>query len=252
MPPALGTHEAFIWDETRHLVLAATGPSSFIATIPIKMAMLDPEPRIFSLHGEAGLIHERVQLIAHSHMMVVGNPETDEIGGWTQKRMYAHEVARLAAERRFVQYWPTASGQITEHQRALHDIRRLINQYGEEGAWLWDPYLSTVDILNTLFHCRYSGAPLRALSGAETPPEAKSNRDDFVAAQRVLFCSLQGNLRGLSLEYRAKVGQAGWGFHDRSLIFPRLSVGRLLRLLAPRSIAWESNIISSSALTTGN
>ncbi len=156
MPPALGTHEAFIWDETRHLLLAATGPSAFIATIPIKIAMVDPEPRIFSLPGEPGPIQERVQLIAQSHLMVVGNSETDEIGGWTQKRMYAHEVARLAAERRFVQYRPTASGQGTEHQRALQDIRSLINQFGEEVAWLWDPYLSTVDILarvpNSLQH----------------------------------------------------------------------------------------------------
>jgi hypothetical protein len=227
MPPALGTHEAFIWDETRHLLLAATGPSAFITTVPIKMAIIDPEPRIFGLPGEAGLVHEKVQLIAHSQMVVVGNPETDEIGGWTQKRMYSHEVASLAAERRFVQYWATVRGQGTEHERALQDIRSLINQFGEEGAWLWDPYLSTIDILNTLFYCKYSGAPLRALTGAETPPEVKSNKDDFVAAQRALFSSLQGNLRGLRLEYRAKVGQAGWSFHDRFLIFPKVQRGAL-------------------------
>jgi hypothetical protein len=29
------------------------------------------------------------------------------------------------------------------------------------------------------------------------------------------------NLQGLRLEFRVKIGAAGWGFHDRFLLFPR-------------------------------
>src|SRR5271163_2269311 len=44
------------------------------------------------------------------------------------------------------------------------DIRALINQFGEKGACLWDPYLSAADILRTLFYCPHNGANLRALT----------------------------------------------------------------------------------------
>jgi hypothetical protein len=149
------------------------------------------------------------------------------------------------AERVFVQYTPTPGINSEEHVKALEDIRALIGQYGREGVWLWDPYLAAHDILETLFHCPYSGSDLRALTWAkETPPERSprsltkcithyitqrfskrtsqlTNWQKWVERQRVALNSIESNWLGLRLEYRVKHGPAGFGFHDRFLIFPR-------------------------------
>jgi hypothetical protein len=158
--------------------------------------------------------------------------------------MYNNEVSRLVAERRFVQYgFKQGQGQ-DERRRALEDLRFLINQYGGGGAWLWDPFLSANDILETLFHCRHSNADLRALTMGREGPKGNYHGltkcilrclrmltirsghhpvqgQNFAAQQRAALENAQCNLRGLRLEYRMKSGQAGWGFHDRFLIFPR-------------------------------
>ena len=38
--------------------------------------------------------------------------------------------------------------------------------------------------------------------------------------QNARLTNLKSNFRGLDLEYRIRTGSAGWGFHDRFLIFP--------------------------------
>jgi hypothetical protein len=148
-------------------------------------------------------------------------------GGWTRRRMYREETSRLAAERRFVQYKPKPGGQAEEHARALGDIRLLIQRHGEDGAWIWDPYLSGTDILKTLFFSPRFGAELRALSSAADIPGDEISGVSYVERQRGVLESAKGNLQGLRLEYRARTGQAGWPFHDRFLIFPRAETGAL-------------------------
>lgn len=51
----------------------------------------------------------------------------------------------------------------------------------------------------------------------EPPPSANVQ---FATEQRATLTSLKSNLRGLHLEFRMRTGTAGWGFHDRFLIFP--------------------------------
>jgi hypothetical protein len=49
----------------------------------------------------------------------------------------------------------------------------------------------------------------------------------FAEKQRETFASTKSNLHGLRLEYRIKTGPAGWAFHDRFLIFPKIDSGAL-------------------------
>jgi len=215
IPVGRGLHRGIIWDEQHQIVLADTGPSAFINTISLNMNMVDPEPRVFETRQKDGSIKpHRISLLNQPIKSIVGESESDANGGWTRKRMYTDEVARLAKERRFVQYKPVAGRLQAEHERALEDIRLLINLYGQNGAWLWDPYLSAHDILETLFHCKYSGVDLRALTNVK---EAKL----VITEQYLELESSQCNWRGLRLEYRTKWGAAGWEFHDRFLIFPK-------------------------------
>jgi len=207
-----GLHRGFIWAEQSSTLLVASGPGAFISTISFNMRSLDPEPRIFSVKnpdGSSGL--RRVGMTSLSTHSLVGDPQPDDNGGWTAKRMYSEQANKLAAERRFVQYRPTRGDGNAGRRKALDDLRALIVAYGEKGAWLWDPYLSAHDLLETLFYCPYHGVDLRGLttSKAGSQNEIRQTLDDC-----------QSNWRGLKLELRVQKGAAGWDFHDRFLIFP--------------------------------
>lgn len=207
-----GLHRGFIWDEQSSTLLVASGTSSFISTISFNMRSSDPEPRTFSIKNPDGSWDSRrVGMIAFSTHNVVGDPQPDDNGGWTAKRMYAEQANRLAAERRFVQYRPTHEDKDAGRRKALDDLRALITAYGENGVWLWDPYLSANEILETLFYCPYQGVDLRGLTTSKAGPS-----DEI----RQTLDGCQSNWRGLRLELRVQKGAAGWDFHDRFLIFP--------------------------------
>jgi hypothetical protein len=216
-----GLHRGVLWDDENSILLAATGDMSFISQVVVNMQVLDPEPREFTLPGgKGGEKPVRFGLTPKPIKITAGEPKSDPAGNWTQRRMYREETDRLQAERRFVQYKPVSGAQL--HEKALDDVRYLINRHGEEGVWLWDPYLSAEDIINTLFYCRFSGSELRALTAGSTPPiEGRATASAmFAAEQRTTLTNIKSNLRGLNLAYRIRTGSAGLGFHDRFLIFP--------------------------------
>ncbi len=207
-----GLYRGFIWDEQSSTLLVASGPGSFISSISFNMRALDPEPRIFSVKNPDGSSDlRRVGMTSFSTHSLVGNPQADDNGGWTAKRMYAEQANKLAAERRFVQYRPTRGDENAVRRQALNDLRALIVAYGEHGAWLWDPYLSAKDLLETLFYCPYHGVDLRGLT------TSKAGSQDEI---RQTLDNCQSNWRGLKLELRVQKGAVGWDFHDRFLIFP--------------------------------
>jgi len=222
VPPGQGLHRGVIWDDQNRLILAATRPSAFMSEVRLNLNISDPEPRVFSVQESDGSTTRRQVPLLSNTTSMIGKAQDDGNGGWTQRRMYREELSRLAAERRFVQYNPRTGQQCAEHEKALGDIRLLINHYGQAGAWLWDPYLSAHDVLETLFYCQHSNADLRALTSALEPANACSlnTGEKFIERQRATFESAQSNVRGLRLQYRAKIGPNGWGFHDRFLIFP--------------------------------
>jgi hypothetical protein len=248
-----GMHRGVVWDDQNRVLLAASGDLSLVSAVSLRMHMVGPDrqTRVFTIRDAKGSEKEiRVALITPAIENVVGEPSTNPAGDWTQHRIYREEAARLAQERRFVQYKPDPGQQLVEHERALADVRLLINQHGREGAWLWDPYLSADDILNTLFYCQFPDSDLRALTAGYIPPPAEGNpscmdrlracfpgrlarRDTpsrgmtFAERQRTILEGTESNLLGLHLEYRAKIGSAGWAFHDRFLIFPVAARGAL-------------------------
>lgn len=132
------------------------------------------------------------------------------------------------------------SQKLARRMAALEDLRWLMERHGREGVWLWDPFLNAEDILRTLFFCRHHGVPLRALSAGKTPPCTEQKLDirqgmspreiDRLAREREeeekrkqaeRLEAAKGNCHGLQLEFRIRVGSAGWAFHDRFIIFPR-------------------------------
>jgi hypothetical protein len=255
-----GLHRALVWDDQNRVLLAASGDLAFISAVSFQMHAISPgstpTQRVFTMRDENGVEREiSVPLAAApTTESMIGEPTLNPAGDWTDRRIYQEELARLAREKRFVQYKPLPGKQAAEHQKALTDLHVLLNEHGREGAWLWDPYLAADDILNTLFYCRYPNSDLRALTAGSSAPEERSGPRKvpscterlrrrmsdrlgatpdpqpgvtFADKQRATLDGTKSNFLGLRLEFRVKSGQAGWAFHDRFLIFPATGRGAL-------------------------
>lgn len=59
-----------------------------------------------------------------------------------------------------------------DKSEGLLDLKKLIRENGWDGVYLWDPYLTFEDIINTLFYCPFEGVELRAL-GSKKPDVRK-------------------------------------------------------------------------------
>jgi hypothetical protein len=245
--PGIGMFRGVIWDDINQAMLAVSGPGSFINAIGLSIHALSSEPRTFSIKDTDGSVRSFKVGVSSPNTSVVGDTRTDDNGGHTRKRIYQDQLERLAAERVFVQYKPQSGHRAAGHERALDDLRKLIRQHGREGAWLWDPYLTAHDVLETLFHCPHAKSDLRALTGALAPPaeaaprgllncikrclakwaRPSARKQDFVDDQRGILDAVESNWLGLRLEYRVRRGPVGFGFHDRFLIFPLAEEGAL-------------------------
>jgi hypothetical protein len=253
-----GLHRAMVWDDQNRVLVAASGDLAFISSISLQMHAIGPHAsaRIFTMRDESGIEREISVALADAPTTenIIGEPTLNPAGDWTDRRIFQEELARLTREKRFVQYKPLPGQQNAEHQKALNDLRLLLNEHGKEGAWLWDPFLAADDVLNTLFYCRYPNTDLRALtagyptpeagpatlkpdsctvrfqnwiSGWQRPTSAPQSSVSFAEKQRAVLDGTKSNFLGLRLEFRVKSGQAGWAFHDRFLIFPATRRGAL-------------------------
>ncbi len=202
-------HIGVIWDQEHEVLLAATRPSSFINSIHISSNIIQSENRIIPRINEKPL---RVGLVTSQLSTLVGFQETFEEKDWTKSRIYKNDKLQLHKNKNFIQYKPQADQKSQERSRALNDIRELINKYGRKGVWLWDPYLNSQDIFDTLFFNTYMHAEMRALTDLKKAPKKKSANN--------LNSLNKENLIGINLEFRSHNGNCGWGFHDRFLLFP--------------------------------
>jgi hypothetical protein len=178
------------------------------------------EPRIFTFKDRTGNNKtERVTLSGPSTKSSVGKPRQNPNGTFTQERLYKHTTEEARKNRLFVLYGIDVQDPEQEHQVAIGHLRDLIKSHGQIGAWLWDPYLDSIDVIETLFHSPHSGSDLRGLCNAQRREAA--DIPQFMAARRADLDAVTGNLRGLKLEYRAAHTLQNINFHDRFLIFPK-------------------------------
>lgn len=141
-------------------------------------------------------------------------PKKIDCDYWISNRIYENTKRNLGKNLIFVQY---GKG-INEREEALRDLRSLINRYGEDGIYLWDPYLSPEDILTTLYYCKIASVPMRAISSNATQ-NREETYDSWVKRQKEYFEKSSNHL-GINLELRSQHNHHGWKFHDRFIIFP--------------------------------
>lgn len=272
-----------IWDEDKSVLLSADPPVHFITSINMSMSIAGATAaaqREFFLTDSSGTqFSESLRLISPSvpDRFIGSSPEKPR-EPWVSLRVFSESVSNLIARKEFVQYGRTgtpvrkateqksdnddstgvdrtavpdvsAKGMSAKDQArmaALGDLHWLMKEHGEEGVWLWDPFLDAEAVLRTLFFCPHFGVPLRALTAGKAPPsesqrpeckdelskaaQRQQARERAVRERREQVERLEtakGNCHGLQLEFRIREGSAGWGFHDRFIIFPRAQGGAL-------------------------
>lgn len=228
MSESTAPYRGYIWDEDTELLLFGSRPSSFISSISMNMGLIDHEPRIFSKVKSDSETNFSVQVKKKERDISVGE-DRKELSYWTNNRIYKDEKKDLSKKRELRHYSPVSGSKSSRREKAMRDVLYLIRAYGSQGVWLWDPYLSASDIIDTLFFCPYVNSQLRALTSLKIPDDHCEAKNDFetgkkvyLKKQREILDNCNSNYYGLSLEYRGRLDKnAGWAFHDRFIIFPQ-------------------------------
>lgn len=243
VPPASGELRFSVWDIQNQLLLAMTtpfhvqgGPVRFDSTWTSSIAY----SRQFKAKGPDGTIKtHNIPLMVPVEGM--GRRPRRAIGSvdWSARRILQARMKQLVESRKFLQYGSGSTNSQAEHQRALDDIRKLIQSANQGAIYLWDPYLSANDVLNTLAFCSDGGTELRGLTSAK-PSKKKTlseetgdgsdveetiNREDWIQVQRNVLDNAFTGQSHMRLEYRMSWGVQG-SFHDRFLMFPGLGRAR--------------------------
>ncbi|MFK5894620.1 MAG: VPA1262 family N-terminal domain-containing protein [Pseudomonadota bacterium] len=224
--------KSFLYDEVNQLFLAHF-KGSYIKTTFLNSHIKHPEPRIF----KNGVSKPHRIEIHSSHESHIGKQPYKNYVRWTQDRLYEEERKKMEKDRSFVQY---ANGNFSQRKKALDDVRFLIKKYGENVIYLWDPYLTANDIINTLYFCTSYNAPLKAISSinalkpslklTQWEEKLKDTNESIIKLnkwkniQNFFFKTTNNNNNyGINLEFRVQHNNYGWKFHDRFLIFPNFN-----------------------------
>ena len=216
----VGLFRGYIWDVNNKLLLAATDDGSYIKNVKQYTRLKRPESRTFPVSSTDerkkidNSVQAQVQLFDPPSITQLGDFNNEKIVEHIQSRIFDEERRTLAKRRTFVQYGAQGQTKIEGRNKALNDLRWLINQHGCDDVWLWDPYLFVPQILESLFWNENSGSNMRALT--------KQKKDNDTLKKQVKELSEQDKgYFGLDIEFRTTNGQTNWDFHDRFLIFPK-------------------------------
>lgn len=263
-----------IWDLEKRVLLCATPATRFFTSVWMSMQIVgegaSAKNREFRFTDFAGNECKKTIYLKEPYEpgQLIGSPPERPREPWVAQRVFSDSISSLRARKEFVQYGldvdpnplhaPVTATDVQaagidqkgppvdappKYKRkaaALEDLHELIREHGNEGVWLWDPYLDADDVLRTLFYCPHDGVRLLALTAGKTisdstkagedqepTDERESRRKAREKAKHVKRLqaekleSAKGNCLGLELEFRIRKGGAGWAFHDRFIIFPR-------------------------------
>lgn len=124
------------------------------------------------------------------------------------------------------------------HSEAMSDIHYLIRKYGEKGVYIWDPYLSGSDLIETIIYNYPTTAFVKALGskkvytnldGDDETKNGHNKRKNWFTEQIQLIKD-SSDLYGLNLEFRCAHSSYMASFHDRFIIFPDLGVQKICRV----------------------
>ena len=105
--------------------------------------------------------------------------------------------------------------------KALKYIREKLNARSSSSSeiWLWDPFLKSDDIIDTLYYVEKQNIHFRCISSyKKAGGHTHKDFDCYRNAEVGNFRKRSNNL-GISIEFRSQHSGLGYNFHDRFLIF---------------------------------
>lgn len=204
-----GFTEYTLYDLNNNLILHSN-TYSLIREIHVGISVME-KPKERSVNGEKISIGKKVPITK------IGNADSSfEI--MLDKRIYEEKLAVLESNIEFKQY----SLDINDgHNGAINDIRKLITNNDSKAIYLWDPYLSAEDIINTLFYSVIEDIDMKAITSSkvrsiEEDDIEKPKLDEWIQKQRKILDDSDST--GIRLEYRCQRDTFGTNFHDRFLM----------------------------------
>ena len=168
------------------------------------------------------------------------NSVINRINHLVSAREYDARLEELESQLEFIQY--STSNDSSDREKAIKDIRDLINKYCNNSLMvcLWDPYLTSNDIIDTLYYCKVANMSMRAITSAK---ERKLKKNKTHTLRNWIIAKFKTNKKsdlsswinrqkqeldnadstGIHLEFRSRMGNYGFPFHDRFLIFVRIN-----------------------------
>lgn len=185
--------------------------SSFMrqASIRMQIGMKYGEQRL--IFDADGKIADVVDIFSGENINV-GSPIIRNREKRIEKRQYRQRVEKLYCSREFRRY-----GRMTERDKALKDIIALMNLGDGGKVYLWDPYLTLEDLLETWYYTKTYYMQLKAITSSEIADKRRISVEEWIRQQRD-FIDGRSNHYGIKLELRCQWKEYGYHFHDRFLM----------------------------------
>lgn len=199
-----------IWDESNQIICSGGQVRSFVESVNFSMKLQEYNQRIFKLPNGK---EKRINIFTPTSQNQIGK-NTKDYRNWVRNRFLKIEKQELHDTLKLRQF------KRDMRQEALDFIRELIKKYGKNGIYLWDPYLNTKDLFETVFFSPYANSPIKALTGLKiAPQENKTSSYKVDLANEINQAIRQAGWLNLTFVNadRSKVGE----FHDRFIIFPQ-------------------------------
>lgn len=143
-----------IWRKNPKLILYSD-LGHYTKSIGLAMSIGGYNKRYFRNDGEK----EFISLTSKDFEL---SAENQEYYQYIENSIGIKEKELLEKTLSFKQYTPE-NGKL----EGLSDLRRLITENGRNGVYLWDPYLSFDEIIDTLFYCPFASVELKALGSVK-------------------------------------------------------------------------------------
>ncbi len=199
-----------IWDENNQIICSGGQVPSFVESVNFSMSLQEHNQRIFKLPNGK---EKRINISTPTSQSHIGGHVKD-YRDWVGNRLLKIEKHDLHDSLKLRQF------KRDMRQEALDFIRELIEKYGKNGIYLWDPYLNAKDLLETVFFNPYANSPIKALTGLKlAPQENQTSSYKADLANEINQAILQAGWLNLTFVNadRSKVSD----FHDRFIIFPQ-------------------------------
>ncbi len=200
--------------DTEKNIIISRAETSFIRSIRTQMLIGSQFGNIRTIIDESGKL---VIININSRENInVGHPISRKWEDYIKTRQYNCRMDELERKKEFIQYGITNRD---DRERALKDIRYLMNRSEGNSVYLWDPYLDAQDLLDTWYYTSIYGLKLKAITSKEISEKRKMTVPQWINEQQHKFTS-QSNQLGINIEFRCQWGCYGYGFHDRFLMIP--------------------------------